>query len=149
MVFSPDGKWLGIGGRNEIKLWNLNAEEFDSRRIPVGDSSMEFSSDSSLLAMQAEPKNIPNSSDEEILVWNLRDVSPRGTVRTSWELRDFAFTSDSRQLVVGNEDSGVFVEPFDASWALEHVCGIVGRNLTHEEWNKYQAGSDYVATCPP
>ncbi|MGH3866182.1 MAG: trypsin-like peptidase domain-containing protein [Pseudonocardiaceae bacterium] len=149
MAFSPDGKWLGIGGQNEIKLWNLNAEKFDPRRIPVGGSSMEFSSDGSLLAMLAGPKNIPNSSDEEISVWNLRDVAPRGTVRASWELRDFAFTSDKDRLVVSNLYSGVFVEHFDASWALGQVCRIVGRNLRPEERSKYLlAGSDYVAACP-
>ncbi|MGH3832993.1 MAG: WD40 repeat domain-containing protein [Pseudonocardiaceae bacterium] len=148
MIFSPDGKWLSIGGPDEIRFWDLSAGKFDSRRIPVGSSQMEFSLDGSLLAIQ----NIRNpynrqSSNEEISVWGVRDVVLRGTVSEPWSLRDFAFTSDKSRLAVSG--SGVFVEPFDGPWALRHVCDIVRRNLTLDEWKKYQAGSDYVPACLP
>jgi hypothetical protein len=128
-------------GQNEIRLLDLNAEKFDPRRIPTGGFSMKFSPDSSLLAAQIRRSG-------EISVWNVHDVLSIGTVAIA-ELNaigDFAFTSDNNQLAVG--DAGVYVAPFDASWAMRHVCRIVGRNLTREEWNKYLAGSDYVPTCP-
>ncbi len=139
MSFSPDGRWLSIGGRNEIRLWDLNAGKFDSRRIPVGGFLMKFSPDGSLLATQT-------SQSGEISVWNVHDVLLRGTVSKAGGGGAFSFTSDNSRLAVGG--AGVFVEPFDASWALQHVCHIVGRNLTREEWNTYLAGSDYVSTCP-
>jgi hypothetical protein len=58
---------------------------------------------------------------------------------------DFAFTSDNRLLTAGY--SGVFVEPYDASWALTHVCDIVHRNLPLAERDKYLPGFDYKPTC--
>ncbi|MGH3865783.1 MAG: trypsin-like peptidase domain-containing protein [Pseudonocardiaceae bacterium] len=145
MAFSPDGKWLSIGGRDEIRFWDLGAGKFDSRRIPIGGVRMEFGLDGSLLAIQ----NKQDSYDRyrEISVWDVRDVVLRGTVSEPWSLRDFAFTSDKSRLAVSG--SGVFVEPFDGSWALKHVCDIVRRNLRSDEWKKYQAGSDYVHTCLP
>ncbi|MGH3688199.1 MAG: WD40 repeat domain-containing protein [Pseudonocardiaceae bacterium] len=161
IAFSPDGKWLSIGARDETMLWGLNVEKFDSRRIPVGGSSMKFSPDGSLLAVRAK------ENTGEISVWNVHDStlkeivssssSPRGTVGlssppdVSWfSPDDFSFTSDGSRLVVSSSSSGVFVEPFDASWALGQVCRIVGRNLSPEERGKYLlVGSDYVAACPP
>ncbi|MGH3807408.1 MAG: WD40 repeat domain-containing protein, partial [Pseudonocardiaceae bacterium] len=87
IAFSPDGKWLSIGARDETMLWGLNVEKFDSRRIPVGGSSMKFSPDGSLLAVRAK------ENTGEISVWNVHDStlkeivssssSPRGTVGLS------------------------------------------------------------------
>lgn len=138
MSFSPDGRWLSIGGQDEIRLWDLDAGKIDSRRIPAGGFLVKFSPDSSLLAAQT-------SQSGEISVWNVHDILLRGAVIGSG-ISDFSFASDNSRLAVG--DAGVFIEPFDASWALQHICHIVGRNLTREEWNTYLAGSDYVATCP-
>jgi WD40 repeat protein len=132
---------LSIGGRNETRLWDLGAEEIDPRRIPLGGSLVKFSPDGSLLAVQTGQYN-------EISVWNVRDVQFRGTVVGMFgDIGSFAFTSDNSRLAVGG--SGVSVEPFDASWALRHVCRIVERDLTREEWTKYLAGFDYVPTCSP
>lgn len=144
MSFSPDGRWLSIGGQNEIRLWNLDAGKIDPRQIPIGGFSIKFSPDSSLLAVRTK------TQDAEISVWNLRDFLPVGTVainESNFSGDFFAFTSDNSRIVVSA--AGVFLESFDAPWALRHVCHIVGRNLTREEWNKYLAGADYVATCLP
>jgi WD40 repeat protein len=136
--FSPDGTRLGIGGQNEIKLWIPGANKFDPRRIPVGGKLVKFSPDGSRLATQ-DPES------HQISVWklNARDLLLEGTVSQGY---DFAFTSDNSNLVVN--EGGVFVEPFDASWALEHVCHIVSRNLTLEERDKYLSGFDHVQACP-
>ncbi|MGH3717840.1 MAG: trypsin-like peptidase domain-containing protein [Pseudonocardiaceae bacterium] len=137
MSFSPDGRWLSIGGQNETRLWNINEKKIDNRRIPVGGSSVKFSRDGSLLAVK-------ESQYGEISVWNVRDVQLVGGTRAS-ELRSVAFTSDNGRLAVSG--GGVFVDPYDASWALRRVCDIVKRDLTPKEWNKYLSGSDYISTC--
>jgi WD40 repeat protein len=136
--FAPDGTRLSIGGQNEIKLWIISANKFDHRRIPVGGTSVTFSPDGSRLATQ-DPES------DHISVWklNVRDPILEGTVSTR---SNFAFTSDNSHLVVSGD--GVFVEPFDASWALEHVCHIVKRNLTPAEQDKYLSGFDHVQACP-
>ncbi len=142
--FSPDGTWLSIGGQNEIKLWILDAKRFDDRRIPVGGVLVRFSPDGSRLATR-------ETAFGRISVWgwNMRDPLLVGTVSegAGSQGADFAFASGNSQLAVGG--AGVFVVPFDAPWALGHVCHIVGRDLTQEEWNKYLPGSDYVLTCTP
>ena len=33
-----------------------------------------------------------------------------------------------------------------ADW-LRHVCSVVGRDLSHEEWNRYLPDRPYRATC--
>jgi hypothetical protein len=128
---------LSIGGQEEIKLWILGANKFDPRRIPVGGELVNFSPDGSRLATQ-EPES------GHISVWKLdvRDPILQGTVS---QRSDFAFI-DNSNLVVSEEI--VFVEPFDASWALGHVCDIVKRELTAEERGKYLSGFDHVQACP-
>ncbi len=80
-------------------------------------------------------------------VWNVHNLLLDGTVSsTLGVINDFSFASDNGLLTAS--DSGIFVEPYDASWALGHVCHIVNRNLTPAEWNKYLPGFDYKSTCP-
>ncbi|MGB6165004.1 MAG: WD40 repeat domain-containing protein [Pseudonocardiaceae bacterium] len=136
--FSPDGTRLSIGGQAEIKLWILGANKFDPRRIPAGGALVKFSPDGSRLATR-EPES------DRISVWKLNSRDPllEGTVTQG---ADFAFTFDNSRIVVNEEN--VFVEPFDASWALEHVCHIVKRNLTPAEQDKYLSGFDHVQACP-
>lgn len=136
--FSPDGKWLSIGGQNEIRLWNLDENKIDPRRISTGGFSVKFSPDSSRLATQG------NKHGGIISVWNLHDFLPEAIVIGG---SDFAFTSPDTSRLTLSDSPGVFVEPFDASWALEHVCHIVNKNLTPDEWNKYLPGFDYTPTC--
>lgn len=142
--FSRDGKWLSIGSESEIKLWNLDAKKFDHRPIPVAGFMMTFSPDSSILATR-------EGKDGKISVWNLnvRDPLLEGTtIADLYPDYGFAFASDNHLLTEG--DPGVFVENFDASWALGHVCNIVKRNLTSTERDKYlPRGFDYKPTCPP
>ncbi len=145
--FSPDGTLLIIGGQEEIKLWILGANKFDPRRIPVGGELVKFSPDGSRLATRE-----PGSRHISVWKWDVRDPLLEGTLSMSTNYEsDFAFTSDSGNLVV-NEGSfserGLFVEPFDAAWALKHVCDIVKRNLTSEEQGKYLSGFDHVPACP-
>ncbi len=137
--FSPDGTRLSIGDQNEIKLWILDAKRFADQRIPVGGSLVRFSPDGSRLAAQET-----DSGDISVWRWNMRDPLLEGRT-VSQRGDDFVFTSDSSKLVVGG--AGVFVVPFDAPWALDHVCRIVGKDLTREEWSKYLPGSDYEPTC--
>ena len=136
--FSPDGTRLSIGGQDEIKLWILDANKFDSRRIPMGGELVKFSPDGSRLATQ-------DPGYDHISVWklNVHDPLLEGTVSRGF---DFAFPFDNSHLIVNGD--GVFVENFDASWALEHVCSIVKRNLTLEERDKYLSGFDHVQACP-
>lgn len=143
--FSPDGTRLSIGGQNEVRLWILGANRFDPRRIPVGGVLVKFSPDGSRLATQ-------ETESGQISVWKLdmRDPLLEGTVNLVSPRSDFALTFDNSRLVVSAvmSSSGVFVEPFDASWALGHVCRIVRRNLTSAERTKYlPPGFDYTPTC--
>lgn len=136
--FSPDGKWLSIGSQSEIRLWNLEENKIEPRPIPLGGFSVKFSPDSSHLAAQV------HEDSGTVSVWNVRDFLPEGTVRGY----DVAFASpDTSRLEVAASD--VFVEPYDASWALGHVCDIVHRNLNPAELKQYLPGFDYKPTCPP
>lgn len=100
---------------------------------------MKFSPDDSLLATQEN-----ENGKISVWKWNVRDPLLEGTA--SAQYGNFAFTSDNHLLVVGY--SGVFMERYDALWALGHVCHIVHRNLTPAEREKYlPRGFDYKPTC--
>jgi dipeptidyl aminopeptidase/acylaminoacyl peptidase len=144
LTFSPDGRWLSIGSQNEIRLWSLDTGKMDPRRIPIPTSeTIQFSPDSTLLAISRRGLN-----GSEVTVWSVREAQIAGTVSVDafGSGKFFAFTSDSAWLAVAGQ--GVFLGPFDAPWALQHVCRITGRNLNREEWNQHAQGFDYTATCP-
>jgi WD40 repeat protein len=144
LTFSPDGRWLSIGSQNEIRLWNLNTGKIDPRRIQISTSgTIEFSPDSAHLAISRQ-----GLIESEVTIWNVREAQIAGTVIVDsfGPGNAFAFTPDSAGLAVAGR--GVFLGPFDAPWALRHVCHITGRNLTPEEWNQHAQGLDYIATCP-
>jgi len=148
LTFSPDGRWLSIGSQNEIRLWNLDTGKFDPRRISIPRSeTIRFSPDSAFLAISRYDSS---ESEKEVTVWNVREAQIAGTViMDSAYGNGFAFTPDSAQLAVAEQ--GVFLGPFDAPLALQHVCRITGRNLTPKEWNQHAQGAqefDYIATCP-
>lgn len=130
---------MAIGSPHEIGLWNLNAKKFAPQRIPTAGFFMEFSPDSSLLAAESEEGV---GGETSVWKWDARDPQLEGTARAEY---GFSFTSDNHLVTI---DSGVFVERFDASWALGHVCDILKRNLTFEERDKYlPPGLDYKPTC--
>ena len=142
LTFSPDGRWLSIGSHNEIRLWSLSMARIDPQRIPIPTTgTMRFSPDSVLLAALGQISG-------ELTVWNARDAQIAGTVSVNSysSLNDFAFMPDSARLAVAGQ--GVFLGPFDAPSALQHVCRITGRNLTPEEWNQHTQGLGYITTCP-
>ena len=143
LTFSPDGRWLSIGSQNEIRLWNLDTGKFDPRRISIPRSeTIQFSPNSVLLAVSRQ-----DSTGSEVTIRNVREAQIAGTVIVdSGYGNGFAFTPDSARLAVAGQ--GVFLGPFDAPWALQHVCRITGRNLTPEEWNQHAQEFDYIATCP-
>jgi len=103
---------------------------------------MKFSPDGAFLAVSRQGLN-----ESEVTVWNVREAQITGTVinNSFGSTNSFAFTPDSARLAVAEQ--GVVLGPFDAPWALRHVCHITG-NLTREEWNQHAKGLDYIATCP-
>ena len=145
LTFSPNGKWLSIGNQNEIRLWNLDTRKID-KRIPIPTSptsaTIKFSPNSTLLAISRQ-----DSIESEVTVWNVGEAQITGTVVVSQfgSGNAFAFTPDSAQLAVSGQ--GVFLEPFDAPWALRHVCRITGGDLTREKRNQHAQGFDYISTC--
>jgi WD40 repeat protein len=144
LTFSPDGRWLSIGSQNEIRLWNLDTGKIDPRRIPIPRSgTIKFSPDSAHLAISRQ-----DSNESEVTIWNVREAQIAGTVIVDLlgSGNAFAFTPDSARLAVAGQ--GVFLGPFGAPWALQHVCRITGRNLTPEEWNQHAQELDSIATCP-
>jgi len=143
LTFSPNGKWLSIGNQNEIRLWNLDTRKIDQPiPIPTSPTTIKFSPNSALLAISRQ-----DSIESEVTVWNVGETQITGTVvvSQSGSGNAFAFTPDSAQLAVSGQ--GVFLEPFDAPWALRHVCGITGGDLTREKRNQHAQGFDYISTC--
>jgi WD40 repeat protein len=73
IVFSPDGKWLALGGYdNVIELWRLNYQQVP-RRVQMKNVSMEHSSDVLSLAFNHNGSLLASASDDgTIRIWEVR-----------------------------------------------------------------------------
>jgi WD40 repeat protein len=64
------------------------------------------------------------------------------------------FSRDGNVLAVGGSDGTVLLWDFSAFSELwrdagARACAMVGRGLTHDEWNQYAASADYEQGCRP
>ena len=101
-----------------------------------------FSPDSRLLAASA-----PTG---EVAIWN---VGTRARIATldigyngNYKGNALRFSPDSKVLAAISDD-GVTLQRFDTTWATRHLCQIVHRDMTTEEWNTFVPGRPYHRSC--
>jgi len=147
VAFSRDGKTLASGSSdNTVILWNV------ATRQPLGPAltghkdavlTVAFSPDGRLLAS--------GGKEGTIILWDMathqRLNQPlRGHLG---EVYSLAFSPDSRTLASSSNDRDIILWDVSFESWKSRACGIVNRNLTKDEWNKF-IGSDmpYQSSCP-
>jgi WD40 repeat protein len=134
-AFSPDGRWLAVDSSSGVELWDVQA------RRPVTTlarhSDAVFSPDSRFLATSV--------GTSEVAVLRVADLARIATLDAGVPSDALRFSPDSQLLATSGD--GVSLQRFDAPWAERHVCGLVGRELTRQEWKDHVRGRDYQPVC--
>lgn len=76
----------------------------------------------------------------------MADRTPIATLDVGVASEALRFSPDSQLLAASGRD-GVTLQRFDAPWAAGHLCAVVGRDLTRQEWNSYVRDRDYQPVC--
>ena len=138
-TFSPDGRWLAIHSTGGIDLWDVPERRLMTT-LPRHGQRAVFSPDSRLLAASVDTA--------EVAIWDVgtRTLVRRLDVGGEGGGEALLFSPDSQVLTTTGQD-GVTLQRFDASWAAQHLCQIVHRDMTREEWNDYVPGRAYQKVC--
>jgi WD40 repeat protein len=102
-------------------------------------TSMAFSLDGTRLAAHVD--------EEGVLLWDLRQPSATPLVVSRGEGRSVAFSPDGTRLAASD---GKAIHIWDL-WtrAADHLCTMVGHNLSMDEWSlNIGEGIPYQSTCP-
>jgi WD40 repeat protein len=132
---SPDGRWLAVDSSSGVELWDVQA------RRPVTTlarhSDAVFSPDSRLLAASV--------GTSEVAIWRVAGLARIATLDAGVPSDALRFSPDSQLLATSGD--GVTLQRFDARWAAQHLCAILGRDLTRQEWDDRVRGRAYQPAC--
>jgi hypothetical protein len=148
LAFAPDYSYLTAGTlKGEILIFNTSNFELlrTLSKHKARITELSFSPDGKTLAS--------SSFDSNILFWNMLDLTspPIQLEDHSGFAFTVAFNSDGKHVVSGSsEGSRLISRPAYSNLLADHICRLVKRNFTEEEWNIY-VGTDipYEKTCKP
>jgi WD40 repeat protein len=138
-TFSPDGRWMKVVHRGRLEVWDI-PQKRRVMTLPAGNTPGVFSPNSQLLAASVYD---PESETEEVTIWDLETRTRIGTLDGD---RVLGFSPDNQALALTNGD-GVTLHRFDTSWAQDHLCQIVQRDMTPEEWEEFVPGRAHQEVC--
>jgi DNA-binding SARP family transcriptional activator/WD40 repeat protein len=151
MAFSPDtGVLAAVGSGGALDVWNVasgTAAMPPQRMAAVGTSVQWLPGD--VVAY--------GGADGRVILYDLRRRAPRGVAMpafqdgASGDVHIAPVTQNRIELFAGvraagspKDGSRYSLDPAD--W-LQHVCRVVGRDLTREEWHRYLPEREYRPTC--
>lgn len=145
LAFSPDGRWLATGGRdNVIRLWDTTTWEAVSTPLAYHVNwvtDLDFSPDGRWL--------VSASRDRDLMLWDMRTRQALGVplrAHTDW-VNTARFSPDGKTLVSAGWDSTVLLWDVALEAWQARACAVANRNLTEAEW---QAGlpTPFIELCP-
>ena len=136
VAFSPDGQTLAAGAfPDTIELWDVE------RRTRL--ASLDGAAVS--LAFSPDGRTLAAASYQAVTVW---DVERRTRLASLDDVSSFvAFSPDGRILAAAGRDQPVIMRDFDVGSWRRHLCAIVGRDLTTDEWQDFIPDQPYRRTC--
>jgi len=148
LAISSNNKWLVTGSEDGTAcLWDLEAKD------PTTNFSILRSHQGAIRALAISPDNkrlITGSDDRTVRLWDLQDPDaepiilyghkgPITSLAIGW--------SDERKwLVTGSEDGDIRIWNLQLEELIKFAKGVVGRNMTWEEWRRYFPREPYRKT---
>jgi WD40 repeat protein len=148
VALSPDGKMMASSAHltATLLLWDLHTSK-EPVKLDTGGSSGAPS-----IAFSPDGKTLASTSGKaqfNIVLWDIADGRPRGTLEGSATALSMAFIPDGRRLVTGHSNGQVALWDVEVDGWPRRACEIANRNFTRDEWKAF-VGEDvpYRAVCP-
>jgi WD40 repeat protein len=145
VAFSPDGTWLASGSfAGPVRLWRMTAPADTPVVLETGagtTTAASFDPTGRWLAI------IDGAG--RLTLWNMERETPRlaPLPASPAPLSQVVFDPRGERLATTDRAGNVLLWDLRADALLERACGVAGRNLTREEWNRFIDVESYRATC--
>lgn len=142
LAFNPSGTLLAQGGQdNNVALWDTTTG--DEVAVLAGVRSavygVSFSSDGLLAAGGA--------GNAGVIVWDVARRTQQAQLQPGTTGTEPIFLPGGVLLIT--DLTGIHRYDLGADAVSERLCGLVGREMTEEEWNDYVVGQEYGPLCGP
>jgi WD40 repeat protein len=146
-AFSPNGKYLAIGGKDSVWVWDLSRSEGQTRML-AGDEAAVIRPGGEVIAVSPDSKYLATASwDQTARVWEMATGKEIARMAHRETVTDVAFSPDGQYLVSADMDDTAKLWRLWPKDLMAEACHNLERNLTPEEWRKFIGDEPYRKTC--
>jgi WD40 repeat protein/class 3 adenylate cyclase len=146
-AFAPDGRTLATGSQAGIvQLWDPATGAQIGHPTSVAASPVA----SIAFAPAGDTFATASGSDGFAKLWTTKTRQQFGAAFPGHpgQWGSARYTPDGSKLIVVYQNGKGFVWPVSLRAWEDHACAVAGRNLTREEWSRFEGGHRYLTVCP-
>lgn len=142
LAWSRDGGLLAQGGVDStVVLWDPSTPEQHRGVLaghPAAVAGLSFGADGTLAA--------GSSGGGSVILWDVAQRSPRAALRAGTGPSLPLYSPDGTDLMIADR-TGLHRYELDPAQWRDRLCGLVGRDLTADEWAAYLPGRMQTPVC--
>ncbi|MEJ3749953.1 AAA family ATPase [Actinomycetes bacterium KLBMP 9797] len=143
--FTPDGRHLAVlGADGTLDVWDVDRHDPVVEKLTVLPAGLLYPS---IVDFPAADRIIVRIGGG-IRIWDLARRAATANVDIDSVATEPAVSAHDRTLLVWMRSAGLMRMPLEPERWAEHLCGIVGRDLTDAERSTLPAGSPDGPICP-